>query len=323
MAIPTWSPPRRNSLSAVKLTDLTVPDAAGMGVALEGSELSWPNATTTAILPVFDRFSNKQHYIEVFNKGKQPFDYSVSTDVPWLSVSKSKGTVGENDARILFSVNENKLPKGNAEGYVTLSGAGTTVRVRVKAINPTVNEPLKGFIESNGQISIEAEHFSKNVEKGTRKWIKVDDYGLTLSGMRATAPANAQAAVVGKDAPCLEYPVYFFSSDTAQITVITSPLLNVMPDRPIQFAVSFDNEPATMVTNVPDKFKVHYSNPGWAQTVVKQARHCTTTLKLSKPGKHTLKVWMIDPGVIVEKILINTGGLQTSTLGPKESVRIN
>ncbi len=294
-----------------------------MGVALEGSELSWPNTLATASLPVFDRFSNKQHYIEVFNKGKQPFDYTVSTDVPWLSVSESKGTIGENDVRILFALIEKKLPKGTADGIVTLTGAGTTVRVNVKAFNPTVNEPLKGFIESNGQISIEAEHFSNNVEKGTRKWIKVDDYGLTLSGMRATAPANAPAAVIGKDAPCLEYPVYFFSGDTAEITVITSPLLNVMPDRPIQFAVSFDNEPATMITNVPDKFKVHYSNPAWALTVVKQARHCTTTLKLSKPGKHTLKVWMIDPGVIVQKILINTGGLQPSTLGPKESVRID
>jgi hypothetical protein len=106
-----WSPPRRNSLNAVKLTELIVPDAAGMGVALEGSELSWPSATATATLPVFDRFSNKQHYIEVFNKGKQPFDYTVSIDVPWLSVSESKGTVGENDKRIVFALIENKLPK--------------------------------------------------------------------------------------------------------------------------------------------------------------------------------------------------------------------
>ena len=117
--------------------------------------------------------------------------------------------------------------------------------------------------------------------------------------MRATAPANALAALPGKDAPSLEYPVYLFSKDSAEITLVTSPLLNVMPNRDIKLAVSFDDEKPTYITNVPDKFKVHWSNPAWAETVVKQARQCKASLNISKPGAHILKVWMIDPGVIV------------------------
>ena len=137
--------------------------------------------------------------------------------------------------------------------------------------------------------------------------------------MRATAPANAPAATPGKNAPCLEYPVYLFSKDSAEITVVTSTLLNYMPNRDIKLAVSFDDEKPSYITNVPDKFKVHWSNPVWAETVVKQARQCKTTLKITKPGAHVLTVWMIDPGVIVEKLLVNTGGLKPSYLGPNET----
>jgi hypothetical protein len=166
---------------------------------------------------------------------------------------------------------------------------------------------------------MEAEHYSKNIEQGNRKWIKVEDYGLTLSGMKATAPADAASSIPGKNAPCLEYPMYIFSKDTAQIMLITSPLLNFVPGRNIRIAVSFDNEVPQFITVIPDTFKVHWSNPGWSQTVLNQARHCQTTLSIKKTGYHTLKVWMIDPGVIVQKIIVNMGGLKPTYLGPPES----
>jgi len=315
-----WMPPRKNSLNAIKLSELQLPDSAILGVALEGNEQSWPGATENAVLPEFDLFSNRKHYIEVFNKGKIPFDYTITTTVPWLSVSDTKGTIDDKDKRVWLQINEKQLPKGKVEGVVQISGAGSQVAVKVALFNPTEDkEKLKGFIESNGYISIEPEHYSKNSENGDRKWITVEDYGRTLSGMRATSPANAPATIPGKDAPCLEYPLYLFSTDTAQITLLTSNLLNFMPGRDIKIAVSFDDGEPQFITNVPDKFKVHWSNPAWATTVVTHARHCQTTLKISKSGYHTLKVWMIDPGVVIQKIIVNTGGLKPSYLGPVES----
>lgn len=317
----SWMPPRVNSLNGIKLANIQVPDSALLGVSLEGTEQSWPGTAEKTALPEFDPFNGRQHYIEIFNRGKDAFEYTISADVPWLTFSESRGTILNKDQRILVNLDESQLPKGKTDAVIKITGAGREVSVAVKAFNPTdvTRDNLNGFVESGGFISIEAEHCSKNTEQGDRKWIKVEDYGLTLSGMRATAPANAPAATVGKDAPCLEYLVYLFSKDSARITLVTSPLLNYMPGRDIKIAVSFDDEDPQYITNVPDKYKIEYSNADWVQSVLNQARSCQTSLTIPKSGYHTLKVWMIDPVVIVEKILINTGGLKPSYLGAPES----
>jgi hypothetical protein len=193
----------------------------------------------------------------------------------------------------------------------------------VKAIsfNPEeiTPETLRGFIEGEGYISIETEHFARKTDSGGNRWIKIEDYGHTLSAMRATAKVDAPAATPGKDSPCLEYQMYLFSTGKFEITSTFSPTLNFMAGRGLQFAISIDDESPRIVTLVPENYNAQNRNADWEKSVRDNARFCTTSHTITKPGYHILKIWMIDPGVVLQKIVMNTGGLKQSYLGPPES----
>ena len=161
----------------------------------------------------FDAFNRQHHYLEVFNRGKAPFQFTATASRPWIVLSETKDTA-ETDQKLWVSVDWNKVPWGKARGEITVSGTGKKVRLKVNAFNPTqvTRSSLAGFVEGEGYVSIEAEHYTRNTGTGANRWIKIDDYGRTLSGLRAEAPVDAPGATPGKDSPCLEYRMYLFST---------------------------------------------------------------------------------------------------------------
>jgi hypothetical protein len=139
--------------------------------------------------------------------------------------------------------------------------------------------------------------------------------------MRATAPVDAPAATPGKDSPCLDYRMYLFSTGTVAVNAIVAPTLNFLPRRGLQMAVSFDDETPQIVTLVPADYIAQHGNMDWEKCVGDNRRIIQTTHVLAKPGYHLLKIWMVDPGVVLEKLVVNLGGEKPSYLGPPESYR--
>jgi hypothetical protein len=327
----SWNDPPHNSLRAIKLTEIEVPDTAALGVAVEGSESVWPGATNEAVLPAFDVFNQQRHYLDVFNKGKTNFEFTAIASVPWIvltddsNLGDQTGNIIQKYKRLWVNISWDKVPKGASTGTVKLSGANGEVVVKVNAFNPmeVTRDSLHGFVEGEGFVSIEPEHFTQKTDAGENRWIKIQDYGRTLSGMRATQPVDATSATPGKDSPCLEYQMYLFSTGAVEVATITSPTLNFMPGRGLRYAVSFDDESPQVVTLVPADYKAQNGNRDWEKTVGDNARYARSAHTLAKPGYHTLKFWMIDPGVLLQKVVVDLGGVKPSYLGPPESFHRN
>jgi len=102
-----------------------------------------------------------------------------------------------------------------------------------------------------------------------------------------------------------------------------SPTLNYKKNEGLKYAVAIDDEEPQIINinegdSIPDwEYPEWWNNSVTDHIRIKQWEH-----KNIKPGKHTLKIWMVDPGVVFQKFVIDSGGLKQSYLGPPESVYV-
>ena len=317
----SWNEPKKNIMPEVKKVEL--PAAADMGVAIEGTTKWWPKSNKEAVLPEFDKFNQQSYYIEVFNRGKTPFEYFAETSQSWLQVTPEKGKV-ETQQRLSVSVDWEKVPAGtqNASIKITDPDANSViVQAVVKNPESPKREELKGFIGSNGYVSIEAAHYTDAVGAEPVKWLTIPNAGRTLCGV-TPVPVTVKGQRPQADSPRLEYAVYFFSSGEVKVSAYMSPVQNFNKTQGLNYAISFDDEQPQIV-NIHEKDIVpDWNYPlWWNQMVSDSIKIAATAHRIDKPGEHVLKFWMVDPGIVLQKIVIDTGGLKRSYLGPPESYR--
>jgi hypothetical protein len=310
-----WQQPPTNVMP--KVVEINIPDAARMGVAIEGSASAWPGALGQAALPPFDAFNQPRRYIDVFNRGRRPFEFSATASAPWIVLNRTRGTI-EKETRLWVSVDWSEAPEDAGSGSVEIAGAGAApVTVKVESFHPraVTRESLSGFVEAGGYVSIEAEHYTNETDADAARWEKIDDYGRTLSSM-TIFPCTAASVMPPENSPSLEYRMYLFDSGTVRVHAIIAPTLNFVPGRGLRFAVSFDEQPPQIVDTLADN-----SQKAWEESVKDSVRTITSTHTLAQPGYHVLKFWMVDPGVVLQKLIVDAGGVRPSYLGPPESYR--
>jgi hypothetical protein len=310
-----WNEPPLNAMPAV----MEVQPALGpkMAVAVEGSPFAGSGGFGSLTLPDFDIFNRQTRFIDAFNRGIGSFEFTANADRQWIKLSETHGTVSKEE-RLLVSIDWSSVPEASNTGTITIAQKdGATIHVRVQALNPPMPavDSLQGFVEANHYVSIEAEHFTAQTSEGEAKWDKIPGFGETLSGM-TVFPVTAPSAEPPQPAPVLEYKMYLFEGGTFNVEAILAPTLNFVPGRGLRYAISFDDQPPQIVDALE-----HNSQKDWEQAVSDGVRKVTIILKVNEPGYHTLKFRMVDPGVVLEKLVVSHGQLPDSYLGPPESYR--
>ncbi len=123
-----------------------------------------------------------------------------------------------------------------------------------------------------------------------------------------TAASRTEPAEILRHSPSLEFDMYLFHAGEAELHVDCLPTQPVGPDRGVRVAISLGNQPPR-VLSVNDM----------QQSVLSNLRRWTTSLTIGAPGHHTLKVWMVDPGVVIDKLVLYTTKPKQSYFGPPES----
>ncbi|MBB6250805.1 glycosyl hydrolase 115 family protein [Nitrospirillum iridis] len=313
-----WQQPPVNFMPEVR--ELTLPAAASLGVAVEGKTQAWPALAgkpvkDAPILPDLDIVNKTSRYIDIFNRGRKPFAFAAKASAPWIKVSQTTGTVTQ-ETRVQVSVDWAKAPAGSSPGSVTVTGAGGSVTIHLRALNaPVPADGQPAFIAADGYVAMEAEHYTAKADAGGAAWQKIPDYGRTLSGL-APFPVTSASFEPGQG-PRLDYRVYLPQPGPVTVRAIVGPTLNFVPGRGLRYAVAIDDE-APRVVDVLARNGI----ADWYKSVEENARLPISSHSVATAGYHTVHVWMVDPGVVLTKLVVDLGGVKPSYLGPPESARL-
>ena len=316
----SWNNPDVDKMPEVKKIKLS--GDPEMGLMVEGSANWFPDIKTNFSLPEFDNFNKQEYYIELFNRGEGEYKYTITTKDPWVLISSKQGKISDED-RIWISIDWTKVPAGENTSSIKIDEGKMRVEVAVKAINHAIPAPsFKGFVEANGYVSMEAEHYTGITEMEGIKWQIIPGFGRNVSGV-TPLPSTHAPVTPAPSTPRLDYDLWLYNSGDVEVDVYIAPSLNIYNDEGMKYGISFDRQQPEIISIHKGDTIADWKYPAWwNNSVTDNIRVITTNLTVSEPGKHTLNFWMVTPGVVLEKIVVRTKQVGQSYLGPPESHRV-
>jgi len=308
-----WQQPDRNILPALERVSPT--PVASMGVALEGSAAAWPGATSAATLPALNALSAPSRTITLFNRGTKPFGFQSEVSQPWLRVSPASGTVSE-ETSLRVDIDWNVVPANARTARVTLRGDEGT-RVVVDVPLERLAPGARGFVETDGRIAIEAAHYDRAQAGGGVQWRTIPNLGRTLSGV-GTFPVTAPPGTTDERGAWLEYPIHLARDGEFDVRVVISPTLDFQHRGGLRYAVSIDGQAPRIVTVKSDPTPGHADFNAWTRAV-SDSVYVGTSRHRAKAGNRTLRIWRVDPGVVLQRVEVARDGARASYLGAPES----
>ena len=295
--------------------EITLPEKAGLGIIVEENKLV-NGVNTPYVLPVFTSHYKETYTIDIYNTGSEPLTWNAEANADWISISQTTGTA-QKEQRLWVSVNWDKLSGSNASGTITIRGAGSEKTVFVKAFNPGIaaTDSLKGlFVEKNGYISIPLENYHRKLDKDDVNWIVKKGFGITGASLGTENNHSKSAGHWARNDKYahVEYDFYTFNAGRFDISTYVLPTYPINGFELHRFAISVDDEsPKTIYVGAD------IDSDRWRQNVRRNSSIHTSSHYITKPGKHTLKIYYLDPGVVVDKAVLDFGGLKQSYLGPE------
>jgi len=293
---------------------------------------SCPDPTIQALSP----FGPTSRFVEISPSGPNTFTWTTNITTAWLKVSQTQGTLHPTDlpTRIELSVDWSKVPTSANEQFGTVrfissTGEGTTVTLPVW--KTSVPADFHGFVEGDGVVSFEAAHWTRNTAVNGVSFVNIPSFGS-----RAFDGVTHEPALVGNftpagTGPSMEFDFFTFNSPSSgapvnlSVTTYLYSSFNLLDYGPCLYGISLDGGAVQTVQPIPNLLSGQYTPPDWdtpSGAAANAVRSVLSSFANVSPGKHTLKISMITPGLIFEKFVLNLGGLQASYLGPPESSHV-
>ena len=314
-----------------------------LGMALESYQMEVNDAVINSyadVLPVFNAYTKNKYYIDLFLKGKDELEWEAVPKADWIIISKTSGKLNKNhlEERIWVTIDWDKVPKGENKKEAPLGhdyqlippsfkvnsgidfiSKGKTTHIGVSVFNPKLKEleDYKGFVEDKGFVSINAENFSRKVDGKEAKWTVFNGIGYTGNvsvALPRKAKSETELEAIKQNSPILEYDFYAFNFGEVDVFLQAIPTHAPNNNTGVRCAIAIDDAEPVIVD-----FQTFGRSDAWKQNVLKNASVQSVKQIVNKAGKHKLKIWMVDAGVMIDQILIDFGGWKKSYAFPPET----
>jgi hypothetical protein len=180
--------------------------------------------------------------------------------------------------------------------------------------HPSNGTCVSAFLESGGQVVMEAEHFSAKVGRASHTWDVTSNTSASGGQVMQANPNNGANINTGytTGSPELDYPVRFLTTGTHYVWV--RGLGPGSGDRTLHAGIDGTGPSSS------DRMSGFSSSLSWKKSTLDGA---VATINVTTAGVHTINLWMREDGFRVDKILLTTSSSYTPTgAGPAESPKV-
>ena len=311
------------------LPHLATHDAAGaprLALQVAGEDVT--GARAFHALPAFDNYLRRTYPVEIYNRGGGTLAWTAHASEPWVVLSKSAGKTADEE-RITVGIDWEKAPSGNAVPAQIVFRAGEqSEKVLVSLFNPTApsRAELRGiYVENNGCVSIPAAGCHRVRENDRIKITAVEDLSIEGPALQLGDPTAPLQIFRSRDVPCAEYDFYAFDAGSVDVYTYVLPTFPLHADRDFRIGenTNTDTKYSVQIDDgalaTPSSSHVEYSQV-WFESVLRNCAVNKSTLHIDKPGRHTLRIRVGDPGIVLQKIVLDFGGMKRSYLGPQSTL---
>jgi hypothetical protein len=283
---------RQDSNPIVGQMGIAVEGAKGIrsGLTNEESDRTHPSRGDLIpglTFPSLENYGPKMRHFEIYRRGTAAFTWNVTVPFEWIKATPSSGTLdsGTNDARVYIEVDWDRAP-------------------------PDIDQTMQIIVSSTVG---DCEHvhlpvIRRHLPTGSFTGFVESDGCVSVPATRLSRPQAGS-----------QYQIFPFLGRTEFGVVGTG-----HATKHWTYEVMIDDKSYGDLRLIQDPAKIGELPPGWDKAV--QDCVWTQTLDLHEPmrsGKHVIKVCLCKQNLLLEKLVLDLGGVRESYLGPPASTFVN
>lgn len=172
--------------------------------------------------------------------------------------------------------------------------------------------PLKDKNRLENCTVINLSKFTKKVSKNGHTLRLIEGIGYDWKAIQLGEATEQSADPTNLEGSRFEFEFAKVNADSVTVHVYTVPFFPLYKDKGTQFGISVDSQLPFVAQNSPKEF-----SKSWKDQVLQNGAMATAKFSVRKElKKHTISLICGDPGIIIQRIVIDWGGLKKTYVGP-------